>query len=110
MLICSARLSSTISKRFRRGLAYSLIWDSAALTPSSYTGSLGGNTTVTAIHGVANFVGLTLNYLVEILTQLAGWSGGSRIGGLIKCLTGIWLMYCTWAVTVNTALGYKLWI
>jgi hypothetical protein len=56
------------------------------------------------------FVGLTLNYLVEILTQLAGWSGGSRIGGLIKCLTGIWLMYCTWAVTVNTALGYKLWI
>jgi hypothetical protein len=25
-------------------------------------------------------------------------------------LTGIWLMYCTWAVTVNLALGYKLWI
>ena len=27
MLICSAALSSTISRRLRRGLAYSLIWD-----------------------------------------------------------------------------------
>ena len=33
MLICSAALSSTISSRLRRGLAYSLICDSAALTP-----------------------------------------------------------------------------
>ena len=35
---------------------------------------------------------------------------GSRIVALLQCLTGIWLMYCTWAVTVNLALGYKLWI
>jgi hypothetical protein len=30
--------------------------------------------------------------------------------GVLQCLTGIWLMYCTCAVTVNLALGYKLWI
>ena len=40
MLICSAALSSTISRRLRRGLAYSLIWDSAALTPSVVVGLL----------------------------------------------------------------------
>jgi hypothetical protein len=28
----------------------------------------------------------------------------------LQCLTGVWLMFCTWAVTVNLALGYKLWI
>jgi len=34
----------------------------------------------------------------------------THIVGLLQCLTGIWLMYCTWAVTVNLALGLKLWI
>jgi hypothetical protein len=56
------------------------------------------------------FIGLTLIYLVEVPTRLAGWNGGSRLVALFQCLTGIWLMYCTWAVTVNLALGYKLWI
>jgi hypothetical protein len=56
------------------------------------------------------FIGLTLIYLVEIPTRLAGWGPGSRLGPLFQCLTGVWLMYCTWAVTVNLALGYKLWI
>jgi len=56
------------------------------------------------------FIGLTLIYLVEAPTRLAGWNPGSRIVALLQCLTGIWLMYCTWAVTVNLALGYKLWI
>ena len=56
------------------------------------------------------FIGLTLIYLVEAPTRLAGWNGGSRIVALLQCLTGIWLMYCTWAVTVNLALGYKLWV
>ena len=37
-------------------------------------------------------------------------NGGSRLVALPQCLSGIWLMYCTWAVTVNLALGYKLWI
>ena len=39
-----------------------------------------------------------------------GWTTGGRLVALFQCLTGIWLMYCTWAVTVNTALGYKFWI
>jgi hypothetical protein len=56
------------------------------------------------------FIGLTLIYLVEAPTRLAAWNGGSRIVALLQCLTGIWLMYCTWAVTVNLALGYKLWV
>ena len=40
MLICSAALSSTINSRLRRGLAYSLICDSASLTPSVVVGLL----------------------------------------------------------------------
>jgi hypothetical protein len=56
------------------------------------------------------FIGLTLIYLVEIPTRLAAWSPGLRLGPLFQCLTGAWLMYCTWAVTVNLALGCKLWI
>jgi len=56
------------------------------------------------------FIGLTLIYLVEAPTRLAGWNAGSRIVALLQCLTGLWLMYCTWAVTVNLALGYKRWI
>jgi hypothetical protein len=32
------------------------------------------------------------------------------VAAALQCLTGIWLLYCTWAVTVNLALGYKLWI
>jgi len=56
-----------------------------------------------------DFIGLTLIYLVEAATPLVGWNAGSRIVALLQCLTGVRLMYCTWAVTVNLALGYKLW-
>ena len=38
MLICSAALSSTTSRRLRRGCAYSLMRDSAASTPSVVVG------------------------------------------------------------------------
>ena len=55
-------------------------------------------------------IGLTLIYLVEVPTRLAGWSTAARLVALLQCLTGIWLMYSTWAVTVNIALGNKLWI
>jgi hypothetical protein len=54
------------------------------------------------------FIGLTLIYLVVAPTRLAGWSAGPRIVAMLQWLTGLWLMYCSWAVTV--ALGYKLWI
>ncbi len=56
------------------------------------------------------FVGLTLIYATEIPTRLLSWSSGGRLTGLFQVLTGIWLMYCTYAITVNLALGAKAWI
>ena len=56
------------------------------------------------------FVGLTLIYATEIPTRLFSWSSGSRFVGLFQFVTGIWLLYCTYAITVNQALGAKTWI
>ena len=56
------------------------------------------------------FVGLTLIYAAEIPTRLFSWSSGSRLVGLFQFVTGIWLLYCTYAITVNQALGAKTWI
>jgi hypothetical protein len=56
------------------------------------------------------FVGLTLVYLTEIPTRLFSWSPGGRLVGLFQFVTGIWLLYCTYAITVNQALGAKAWI
>jgi hypothetical protein len=49
-------------------------------------------------------------YASEIPTMLASWGRGARLVALFQCLTGLWLMYCRWAITVNLALGEKLWI
>jgi hypothetical protein len=56
------------------------------------------------------FVGLTLIYAAEIPTRLLSWHAGVRLVGLFQFLTGIWLMYCTYAATVDMALGAKAWI
>jgi hypothetical protein len=56
------------------------------------------------------FVGLTLIYAVEIPTRLLSWNLGSRIVGLLQFITGIWLMYCTYAMTVDLALGNRAWV
>jgi hypothetical protein len=56
------------------------------------------------------FVGLALIYAVEIPTRLLSWSPGGRIVGLLQLVTGVWLMYCTYAITVNLALGAKAWV
>jgi hypothetical protein len=56
------------------------------------------------------FVGLSLIYAAEIPTRLLSWDSGGRITGLFQFVTGIWLMYCTYAITVNLALGAKAWI
>jgi hypothetical protein len=56
------------------------------------------------------FVGLTLVYATELPVRFASWRAGSQLVGLWQCLTGVWLMYCTWAITVNLALGYKAWV
>src|SRR5882762_753663 len=56
------------------------------------------------------FVGLTLIYAIEIPTRLLSWNLGGRLVGLFQFITGIWLMYCTYAMTVDLALGAKTWI
>jgi len=56
------------------------------------------------------FIGLTLIYTLEIPARLLSWHTGTRLVGLVQFLTGIWLMYLTYAVTVDTALGAKLWV
>jgi hypothetical protein len=56
------------------------------------------------------FVCLTSIYATEIPTRLLSWSPGGRIIGLFQFVTGVWLMYCTYAMTVNLALGDKAWI
>src|SRR6201996_8192345 len=50
------------------------------------------------------FVGLTLIYAIEVPTRLLGWNLGSRLIGLFQVLIGLWLMYCTYAITVDLAL------
>src|ERR1700677_289455 len=55
------------------------------------------------------FVGLTLIYATEVPTRLLSWSPGGHLTGLFQVLTGIWLMYCTYAITVDLALGAKVW-
>jgi hypothetical protein len=47
---------------------------------------------------------------MEIPTRLFSWSRGGRVVGLFQFITGIWLMYCTYAMTVDLALGAKVWI
>jgi hypothetical protein len=56
------------------------------------------------------FVGLTLIYAIEIPTRLLSWSLGGRLVGLFQFVTGVWLMYCTYAMTVDLALGAKAWV
>jgi hypothetical protein len=56
------------------------------------------------------FVGLSLIYATEIPTRLLSWAPGARLVGLFQFVTGIWLMYCTYAMTVDLTLGAKAWI
>lgn len=56
------------------------------------------------------FLGLTLIYLFEIPTRFGVLSSGGRVVGLIQFITGIWLMYLTYAVTFNLALGRHWWV
>jgi len=53
------------------------------------------------------FVGLILIYAVEVPTQLFSWGFGARLVGFFQFVTGIGLMYCTYAITVDLAPGAK---
>ena len=56
------------------------------------------------------FVGLTLVYGMEIPTRFLAWQTGGRLVGLFQFVTAIWLLYCTYAMTVNVALGAHAWV
>jgi hypothetical protein len=56
------------------------------------------------------FIGLALVYLTEIPTNFGVFSGGKRLIGFWQVLTGIWLMYLTYGVTMNLALGKHWWV
>jgi succinate-acetate transporter protein len=56
------------------------------------------------------FVGLTLIYLTEIPGKFAGSAGLARLTGLWQLLTGIWLMYLTYATAINLSLGVHWWL
>ncbi len=56
------------------------------------------------------FIGLSLIYLSEFPYRFGFFAMGGRLVAVWQLLTGIWLMYLTWAVVVNTALGWKWWV
>jgi hypothetical protein len=55
------------------------------------------------------FVGLTVVYVFDFFASL-GVTLGTRLLGLAHVVTGLWLMYLTYAATLNFAVGYKLWL
>ncbi len=56
------------------------------------------------------FIGLSLIYLTEIFTRFGLYPGGGRLVGVWQLLTGIWLMYLTYAVTLNLSNGLHWWV
>jgi hypothetical protein len=56
------------------------------------------------------FIGLTLVYLTEIPTNFGVFPAGRRLIGLWQLLTAVWLMYLTYGVTMNVALGKHWWV
>ncbi|MCL6453533.1 MAG: hypothetical protein K6T78_07880 [Alicyclobacillus sp.] len=56
------------------------------------------------------FIGLTLIYLTEIPARFTGSSGAGRLVGFWQFLTGIWLMYLTYGVAYNMAVGGHWWV
>ena len=56
------------------------------------------------------FIGLSLIYLTEAPTRFGVLPGGAKLVAIWQLLTGIWLMYMTWAVALNISLGTHLWV
>ncbi len=56
------------------------------------------------------FIGLSLIYLTESPFRFGVLPFGGRLVGIWQLLTGIWLMYLTWAVSLNISLGWHLWV
>jgi hypothetical protein len=56
------------------------------------------------------FLGLSLIYLSEIPARFLNSKAAGRLVGMWQLLTGIWLMYLTYATVFNLALGQKWWL
>jgi hypothetical protein len=56
------------------------------------------------------FIGLSLIYLSEIFARFMSSPEAAKLVGLWQALTGIWLMYLTWATVVNFSLGMHWWL
>jgi hypothetical protein len=56
------------------------------------------------------FAGLALIYITEIPTRFCSWALGARLIGLWQLLTGFWLIYLTYGVVLDFALGYHWWV
>ncbi|HLG75317.1 MAG TPA: hypothetical protein VKX46_02815 [Ktedonobacteraceae bacterium] len=56
------------------------------------------------------FIGLSLIYLTEVPTRFGVFPGGVRLVAIWQILTGLWLMYMTWAVALNISLNMHLWV
>lgn len=56
------------------------------------------------------FVGLTLVYIAEFFARMLNSQGWSKTTALFQLLTGIWLLYLTFGVTLNFANGMNWWI
>ena len=56
------------------------------------------------------FIGLSLIYLTEAPARFGVLPMGARLVGLWQILTGIWLLYLTWAVALNLSVGAHWWI
>ena len=56
------------------------------------------------------FIGLAVLYLFEVPTRFGKWAGGAKAVGLVQFILAIWLMYLTFGVTLNTALGFHWWV
>src|SRR5260221_539312 len=98
MLICSAALSSTMRSRLRRGLAYSLICDSAAATLSVVVGLLTkenaprasaccrSSSSVMIWTGMCRVSGLCLSWLNTVQPSMSGRNTSSETAVGWNCL------------------------
>lgn len=55
------------------------------------------------------FMALTVVYVCDFFASL-GFRLGTRLLGVAHILTGVWLLYLTYAAALNFAVGYKLWL
>lgn len=56
------------------------------------------------------FIGLTLIYLCELPSRFTNSKFWEKSTGFFQFLTGIWLLYLTFAVTLNFANGMSWWV